>query len=112
MEISPLSPKSRPANRPTPKTPLPLEEQKSLLLGILNEFLPDPDELFDYFDHVGFDPLCLGRVRDLPQAWVAYYRVRAGVYDVDRACRDLATWPPIAARIAYLQAQKLDRSQV
>lgn len=91
---------------------IPLPQQKSLLLGILNDFLSDPEELFDYFDHVGFDPLCLGQIRDLPQAWMAYYRVRAGVYDVDRACRDLAAWPPIAARIAHLQAQKPDKPQV
>ena len=108
-----MTPKQKPAKlKNVDEISMPLPQQKSLLLGILNEFLPDPEELFEYFHQVGFDPLCLGRVRDLPQAWVAHYRVRAGVYDVDRACRDLATWPPIAARIAYLQAQKIDKSKV
>jgi hypothetical protein len=35
-----------------------------------------------------------------------HYRLKQGKYDIDRAARDLATFPPIAARIEELKAQR------
>ena len=55
-----------------------------------------------FLDHVGFDLSVIRNVRELPAAFVAKYRLKSGQYDLDRAANDLATWPPVAARIAEL----------
>lgn len=81
-------------------TPMSTSEQKGLLLGILADFAQgDPQEVLDYLDHVGFNLLCLSGSQDLGAAWCGFYRIKPGLYDIDRACADLATWPPIAAAI-------------
>ncbi len=85
---------------------LTIEQQKNLILGILNTFLEDLDNLGNYIDHVGFDIGMIADPEELPRAWLGFYRIRRGQYDVDRACNDLAAWPPIAARIAYLRAER------
>lgn len=83
-----------------------LEEQKNLILGILVDFLEEIDDLESYARHVGFDFGALRRTEDLLDAWLAHYRIRRGQYDVDRATRDLANWPPIARRIEELQQEQ------
>lgn len=77
-----------------------------MILALLDDLCsPETiDELGDYLDHVGFDLLALRRPQDLPVAWLGYYRIRRGLYDVDRAFADLATYPPMAAEIARLRA--------
>lgn len=85
--------------------PMSTEEQKATILSVLVDFCEDSvDDMFAYMEHVGFDAASLKSANDLPPAWCAFYRIRGGVYDVERAFQDLATWPPIAARIAYLRA--------
>lgn len=83
-----------------------IEEQKSLILGILADFLEEIDDLEGYAKHVGFDFAVLRRPEDLIDAWLAHYRVRRGEYDVDRALEDLTTWPPIARRIEFLRQEQ------
>ena len=36
---------------------------------------------------------------------LGHYRVKKGCYDIDRAANDLATFPPVAAHIAELEAR-------
>ena len=81
-------------------------DQRSMILSILCDFLEDDRiaDLGDWLDHVGFDLTAIRYPADLPAAWVAHYR-RGRVYDADRALNDLLTWPPIAARIAFLSKQ-------
>lgn len=88
------------------QSPLPADEAKSIILGILNSFLTDEEagHLGSFFRHVGFDIRAVRDPAALPAAWLAHYRTRQGVYDVNKACTDLATWPLIAARIAELRA--------
>lgn len=89
------------------------EEQKGLICSILADFAADPDVevLFAYLCHCGFPLRALRSAHDILPAFLALYRIRPGHYDVDRACRHLATWPPIAARIAALQAEAKARAE-
>ncbi|MCB5200248.1 hypothetical protein SAMN05428995_101925 [Loktanella sp. DSM 29012] len=79
-------------------------EQKDVILSFLIDFADHDEEgdLLSYLDHIGFDLRVIRHVKELPAAFVAKYRLKTGKYDVDRAANDLATWPPIAARIAEL----------
>ena len=62
----------------------------------------DDGDLLSLLDHIGFDFRAISNVLELPAAIVAKYRLKTGKYDLDRAANDLATWPPVAARIAEL----------
>ncbi|WP_299363111.1 hypothetical protein [uncultured Paracoccus sp.] len=83
------------------------EDQKNLICGILTDFATDPDVevLFAYLRHCGLPILALRSAEDIIPAFLGLYRLRTGQYDVDRACEDLRWWPPIAARIAELEAE-------
>jgi hypothetical protein len=83
-----------------------LREQKGIIISILTNFADDAYRLISYLDHIGFDHCALTSPRDLEAAVLGHYRVKVGRYDVDRACNDLATWPPIATRIAELMSKK------
>ena len=85
---------------------LSLQEQKNLILNILDDFCTDADTLFRYLDHVGFDIGSVSHAREIPTAFLGHYRLKNGTYDVDRACHHLATWPPIAARIAEMRLEQ------
>lgn len=84
------------------------DEQKDLILSILvSYFLEDGlDNLGSYLLHVRFDISAIRKPLDLRDAWVAHYRIKPGLYDTERAIEDLITWPPIAAYIAELEADK------
>jgi hypothetical protein len=90
------------------------EDQKDLILGILFSFLEDEEtaNLEDYIRHVGFDLGAINKSQEMAAAWLGYYHLRQGAYDVDRACNDLATWPPIAGRIFELQREERARGRV
>lgn len=90
-------------------------EAKGIVLGILRDFWEDAtddegvDRLFDYWQHVGLE------VADLPldpapelicEAFVDHY-TDGGEINVNKATNDLATWPPIVARIAEIGLEKL-----
>lgn len=85
-------------------TDLTTEQQKGLICGILADFAADPDVdvLFKYLRHCGLPLMALTSADDLVPAFLGHYRIRPGLYDVDRACSHLLFWPPIAARIAEL----------
>jgi hypothetical protein len=79
-------------------------EQKNLILNILDDVASDGGDAFITFArHVGFDVCTLRSTSDLTAAWLGHYRLRQGVYDVERAARDFATWPPVAQRIEELR---------
>ncbi|MCC5973842.1 MAG: hypothetical protein JJT81_07280 [Rubellimicrobium sp.] len=82
------------------------DDQKGLVLAILLDFLENesPASIASYISHVGFDMGAIRSAADLSAAWLAHYRLDPGTYDVTRATGDLATWPPIAARIAELRS--------
>lgn len=84
-------------------------EQRGMILSILCNFLEEDRlaDLGDWLDHARFDLTALRYPADLPAAWVAHYRLGRG-YDVDRALKDLLTWPPIAAEITFLSNQSAD----
>lgn len=82
------------------------DESPDLIVGILETFAERLDDLVSYLEHVKFDLGAMRDGRDLMPAWLGHYRSAAGRYDVDRACNDLATWPPIASRIAELMNER------
>lgn len=89
------------------------EEQKNLICGILADFAADPDVevLFAYLRHCGLPLTAMQSAKDILPAFLGLYRIRPGLYDVDRACMDLRLWPPIAARIAELMAEEEAKRQ-
>lgn len=84
--------------------PLTTDQQKGLIVCILADF--EGDEMVKFAEHAGFDFRSITDAKELPAAWVAHYWLGQGTYDVDRACMDLATWPPISRRIFELQQQQ------
>jgi hypothetical protein len=89
---------------PTPK------EQRNMILATFFDFDGDDDDgerMLELIDHCRIDvSACNGDVRQLPKVILGHYRVSRGHYDLDRVARDLLTYPPIAARIKELEAQK------
>lgn len=81
------------------------QEQADMIVALLADFCEPEmiDQLGDYVQHVGFDLAALGRPQDLTAAWLGHYRIRQGVYDVERAFNDLASYPPIASEIVRQQ---------
>ncbi|SFM76630.1 hypothetical protein [Shimia aestuarii] len=103
------------SNTPKPKSPselkdevlLSVEEQRGMLLAIIEDFEDHPVEaLLSYFDHVGFDIKSVSNVEEFADAWCGFYRIKTGVYDIDRAFEDLARWPPVARAITELALAK------
>lgn len=93
------------AGQPRDDVKLSSQEQASMIVALLADFCEPEmiDQLGDYVQHVGFDLSALGRPQDLTAAWLGHYRIRQGVYDVERAFNDLATYPPIASEIVRQQ---------
>jgi hypothetical protein len=92
--------------QPEPTTALSLQEQNNIIPRIFDDFCTDADTMFRYLKHVGFDFEAISHVQELLPAYLGHYRLRNGTYDVERACNDLATWPPIAAMIEKGLRQK------
>lgn len=89
------------------------EEQKNLICGILADFAADPDVevLLAYLRHCGLPLTALHSAKDVLPAFLGLYRIRPGLYDVERACMDLRFWPPVAARVAELMAEEEAKRQ-
>ena len=83
-----------------------VDEQKAMILSMVSDFAGEGQDPTDFLDHIGFDWGLISRQRDLVPAILGHYRIKQGVYDIDRAANDLATYPPIASRIVELQIQK------
>lgn len=80
-------------------TDLSLGEQKNIIITIVGDIFEDTDAIEDWLLHVGFDLLGIRHVSDFEAAYLAHYRIRPGLYDIERATRDLATWPPVVRLI-------------
>jgi hypothetical protein len=89
----------------SPKT---AEDQRNSILAMFFDDHDDDGESFlALVDHCGIDlAACHGDVRQIPNVIAGHYRIKKGCYDIDRAANDLLTFPPVAARIAELEAQK------
>jgi hypothetical protein len=90
---------------PTPK------EQRSMIHATFFGYDDDDDDDGERFialiDHCGIDlAACRGDVKQIPNVILAHYRIGRGRYDLDRVARDLLSYPPIAARIEELEAEK------
>ena len=83
------------------------------VLAVFTEFIEvknDPEGLVDYCVHCGI-PLDVleaagNTKRGIAPVILAHYRIGPGLYDLERVGQDFARWPPIAAHIAELQAEK------
>ena len=84
------------------------EEQRALVMAMFLDSAGDDngERVLALIDHCGIDlAACNGDVKQVPNVIAAHYRVGRG-YDIDRAAHDLLTYPPVAARIEELEAQK------
>jgi hypothetical protein len=87
------------------------EMQRSMILSMFFDEDNDADGFIALVDHCRIDlAACHGDVKQLPNVIAAHYRLQRGKYDIGRAASDLATFPPIAARIEELKAQSATRT--
>jgi hypothetical protein len=99
---------TREAGRPAKLT---AAEQCGMILSMFFDEDGDADGFIALVNHCGIDlAACHGDVKQLPKLIAAHYRLQRGTYDIDRAARDLATFPPIAARIEELMARRATRT--
>ena len=82
---------------------LTVNRQKNMVLNIVFD-QSNAEGLISYLEHICFDISAIVDVNELPAAILGHYRIKQGVYDVDRATMDLATYPPVAAAIVGRQA--------
>jgi hypothetical protein len=89
------------------KLPTPKEQRNMILAMFFSEGDDDGEGFLALVDHCGIDlAACHGDVRQIPNVIAGHYRIKKGCYDIDRDANDLLTYPPVAARIAELEAQK------
>lgn len=89
-----------------PAKSLSTEQQKTLILNMTMDDEQEPDQFFEYLEHIGFDMAAIRDAKELPAAVLGHYRISKGKYDISRAANDLATFGPIASRIVELQQQQ------
>lgn len=80
-------------------------EQRILILDMFLDG-DDPENFLALIEHTGIDLAAAGGdIRRVPDVILGHYRVKKGCYDIERAANDLATFPPVAAYIAELEAR-------
>ena len=88
------------------KLPTPKEQRNMILAMFFGEGDDDGESFLELVDHCHIDlGACNGDVKQIPNVIAAHYRRGRG-YDIDRAAHDLLTYPPVAARIKELEAEK------
>ena len=83
-------------------------QAKEQVLAVFADFAEhDVDKLYDFLQHceIDLEPY-LAKKAELPDIIAAHFYIRPGVYDIARLGELLATFPPIAARIRELQAER------
>lgn len=79
-------------------------DQRNLILDMFLDG-DDPENFCALIEHTGIDLAAAGGdIRRVPDVILGHYRKKKGSYDIDRAASDLATFPPVAACIAELEA--------
>ena len=91
--------------------PMTAAKQKAMILAVFADFLEDGnggvDNLIAYCQHCGISLTGVGSgAQGIVEAILGRYQIGARRYDVDRAVRDLATYPPITRRLAELGADR------
>ena len=79
------------------------------VLAVFNDIAEKgTDELIDYAQHCGItlDILATAGNDGIAPIILGHYRVKPGLYDLDRVSADLLQWPPIAQRIVKLERRK------
>ena len=84
-----------------------LSADEGMILGPFMDFAGQgEDDLAEYLFHVGIPPEAISAAGDVQSAILKHYRRRGGKYDIDTAAADLLSWPPIAARVKELKAER------
>jgi hypothetical protein len=86
----------------------PAIRERDQVLAVFADFAEnDVDGLVAFLQHcqIDLEPY-LAKKAELPDIIAAHFYVRPGVYDIGRVGELLATFPPIAARIRELEAEK------
>jgi hypothetical protein len=85
-----------------------IEDQREQVLAVFADYAEhDVDRLFEFLQHcqIDLEPLS-DKKAQLDNVIAAHFYVRPGVYDIARLGCLLATFPPIAARIRELEAER------
>ncbi|HEV8715452.1 MAG TPA: hypothetical protein VGX03_21810 [Candidatus Binatia bacterium] len=91
--------------KPKPETPA---ERKAILLWPFIDFAEQgEDQLAAYLRHVGINDVMVKYAGNVEKAVCAHYRIGdSDHYDYEKAGKDLASWPPIARRLAEVRAER------
>src|SRR5438552_100976 len=84
-----------------------LDEREQILTIFADYAEQDVDKLFEFLQHcqIDLEPLSDKNLQ-LPDLIVSHFYIRPGVYDIARLGELLATFPPIAARIREIKAER------
>ena len=87
---------------------VPIVDQREQVLAIFADYAEqDVDKLFEFLQHcqIDLEPLSDKNLQ-LPDLIASHFYIRPGVYDIARLGELLATFPPIAARIREIEAER------
>lgn len=86
-------------------------DQREQVLAVFADYAEHHvDRLFDFLQHcqIDLEPF-LRKSAKLPDVIASHFYLRPGVYDIDRLGHLLATFPPIAARLREIEAEKASK---
>jgi hypothetical protein len=89
-------------------TSKPTYDPREQILAVFADYAEhDVNKLSDFLQHcqIDLEPV-LNKSAELPDVIASHFYLRPGVYDLDRLAHLLATFPPIAARIREIEAEK------
>ena len=87
---------------------IPDHDPRQQILWIFADYaVQDVDKLFAFLQHcqIDLEPLADKSIQ-LPDLILSHFYIRPGLYDIDRLGHLLATFPPIAARIREVEAER------
>ena len=82
------------------------------VLAVFTDFAEQNiEKLFEYLNHcsISQEIIATAGKEGITPIILGHYRIKPGLYDLDRVAADLLRWPPIAKRIAKLEAQNAKR---
>ena len=89
-------------------TPRTTNEAEQVLAVFIDFAEQDLEKLFEYINYCGIsgDILATAGEEGIAPIILGHYRIKPGLYDLERVAADLLRWPPVAKRVAELERQK------
>ena len=83
------------------------DNQRELVLSVFADYADnDVDQLFEFLQHCKIDLSALSHSRQLPDLIAGHFYLAPGVYDIEALGQLWASFPPMAARIREIRAER------